>query len=220
MNTMTTLSLADLATTRPSASRILHRHGLDFCCGGQRRLNEACADRGLDAEAILAEIDAADAAPVARNWNERPLRELIDFIVDHYHARLRVELPELVLLAAKVENRHADRDDAPHGLALHLRQVHAAVLEHLEKEEQVLFPLILHGMGSRAAAPVRAMEDEHDDHAANLRVLRDLTHDLTLPADACKSWQALYLRLTQLELELMEHIHLENNVLFPRALCE
>ena len=213
-------TLARLATTWPAASRVFHRHGLDFCCGGNRPLAVACAERGFDPTAILDEIVSDGARPAAEDWNTRPVSELIDFVVDHYHARLRVELPQLVELARKVENRHGARDDAPLGLTAHLRAVHAAVLEHLEKEEQVLFPLVRNGMGSRAAAPVRAMEHEHDDHAVNLRRTRDLTGDLTPPADACESWRALYLRLNELELELMEHIHLENNVLFPRALCE
>lgn len=218
MQTTTTQSLADLATTWPAASRILHRHGLDFCCGGKRSLDEACAERGLDPATVLDEIVSDAHTAPDTDWNQRPLDELVAFVVDHYHARLRVELPELVALARKVEARHAERPDVPSGLAAHLHQMHAAVLEHLEKEEQVLFPLVLNGMGPRAAAPVRAMEQEHDDHAVNLRRIRTLTADLTTPDDACNSWQALYLRLDQLELELMEHIHLENNVLFPRAL--
>jgi len=216
MNAETTL--AELATTWPAASRILHRHGLDFCCGGARSLREACDERGLEATAVLDEIATDGTTADGVDWSTRPLGELIDFVVEHYHARLREELPDLLRLAVKVEERHGHRDDAPIGLADHLRMVHAAVLEHLEKEERVLFPMIRQGMGPRASAPVRAMEHEHDDHATNLRRIRALTDDLTLPADACKSWQALYLRLTQLELELMEHIHLENNLLFPRAL--
>ena len=215
----TTTTLADLATTRPGASRVLHRLGLDFCCGGDRSLDETCAERGLDPSSVLEEIEREDATPPKVDWTTAPIEDLVAFIVDHYHRRLREELPELVSLALKVEAVHAERDDVPTGLAAHLKSVHAAVLEHLAKEEQVLFPLIVNAMGRRAAAPVRAMESEHDDHALNLRFTREITNDLTPPADACKTWRALYLRLTQLELELMEHIHLENNVLFPRALC-
>lgn len=219
MHASTTESLATLATRWPAGSRILHRHGLDFCCGGKRSLDEACAERGLEAPAVLAEI-VSDTRHNTADWERRPLPELIEFVVGHYHARLREELPELVALARKVETRHAGRPDAPDGLAAHLKAMHEAVLEHLDKEEQVLFPLVLNGMGARAAAPVRAMEHEHDDHAVNLQRVRELTADLTAPPDACPTWQALYLRLDELELELMRHIHLENNILFPRALNE
>lgn len=213
-------TLAELATTRPAASRVFHRHRLDFCCGGKRALDEACLERGLDPAAVLAEIERESVGPAARDWQSAPLAELVDLIVGHYHARLRIELPELLAMATKVETVHAEKATCPTGLARHLQNVHDAVHDHLDKEEQVLFPMILQGLGARAAAPVRAMEHEHDDHAVNLRRTRELTDDLTVPAEACGTWRALYLRLSQLELELMEHIHLENNVLFPRALCE
>ena len=93
------------------------------------------------------------------------------------------------------------------------------MLEHLAKEEQVLFPLILGGRGRMAGGPISAMESEHDDHAASLRETRRLTADLVAPDEACTTWRALYLRLGALEAELMDHIHLENNVLFRRVLA-
>lgn len=218
--TESSTTLAELATTWPAASRIFHHHRLDFCCGGHRSFEVACAERGIDAKALLAEITADGRTDDQKDWQHAPLDELVAFIVGHYHERLRMELPDLVALSSKVETRHTERDECPKGLTRHLSEVHAAVLDHLEKEEKVLFPMILAGMGKNASGPVRAMEHEHDDHAVNLRRIRALTHDLVAPDDACDSWRALYLRLSQLELELMEHIHLENNVLFPRALCE
>ncbi|MGE5358453.1 MAG: hemerythrin domain-containing protein, partial [Bacteroidales bacterium] len=102
--------------------------------------------------------------------------------------------------------------------ASHLREVHDSVRMHLAKEENVLFPMLAGGMGRMAAGPIRVMEMEHDDHRENLMRIRALTADLTAPEEACTSWRALYLRLDALEGDLMEHIHLENNVLFPRAL--
>jgi len=218
---LTSKTLADLATTYPAASRIFHRLGLDYCCGGQRTLNEACQAGRLDPAEILAEIQSENPqAGAPQGWPERPLAELADFIEARYHADLRRELPELIALAEKVEARHADKPTRPQGLAAHLKQVHGAVLDHLMKEERILFPMIRAGRGSQAAGPVQVMEHEHKDHAANLRRIRELAHDLNPPAEACTSWKALYLRLARLEADLMEHIHLENNVLFPRALCE
>ncbi|MFB3855420.1 MAG: iron-sulfur cluster repair protein YtfE [Vicinamibacterales bacterium] len=212
-------TLAELATSHPAASRVFHDLGLDFCCGGRRPLAEACEERGLDAATVIEAIEAEERkAPDAPRWDIRPIPELVSFIVEHYHARLRSELPELIALAAKVEDRHADKPSRPVGLRDHLQSVHQAVLSHLAKEEQVLFPMIVSGMGRMAAGPVRVMEVEHDDHARNLARTRALTADLTAPAEACASWRALYLRLGELEADLMEHIHLENNVLFPRVL--
>jgi regulator of cell morphogenesis and NO signaling len=216
-----TATLADLAVVLPAASRVFHRHGLDFCCHGTRPLAEACAPRGLDPRAVLAEIDAeqrqAEGGP---RWDERPVAELATHIEAHYHARLRTELPELVALAAKVEGRHAEKASCPHGLRAHLEAVHQNVLEHLAKEERVLFPMIRAGRGRMARGPIQVMESEHQDHAADLRHTRELTAELSAPEEACPSWRALYLRLHAFEAELMEHIHLENNVLFRRVLAD
>ncbi len=216
----TRTTLADLAVHHPAASRVFHRHGLDFCCHGGRPLAEACADRGLEPGAILGEIEAESAtSDAAVRWDERPIRELVDHIQGYYHRRLRAELPELVALAKKVEARHAEKASCPRGLAGHLEAVHASVLEHLAKEEQILFPMIRSGRARFAAGPIQVMEAEHLDHAEGLARTRALPADLTAPEEACPSWRALYLRLGELEAELMEHIHLENNVLFRRVLA-
>lgn len=214
-----TSTLADLAVSHPAASRVFHRHGLDFCCHGRRPLGEACAERGLAPESVIAEIAAEEAVSPGESWSERPLAELARHIVDHYHQRLRVELPELISLAAKVETRHGEKESCPRGLRAHLEEMYQSVLEHLAKEEQVLFPMIAAGRLQHAAGPVHVMEAEHDDHAVALRHTRSLTADLVAPKEACPTWRALYLRLDAFEAELMEHIHLENNILFRRALA-
>ena len=214
-----TNTLADLATTHPEAAHVFYRLGLDFCCGGRRSLSDVCAERGLDAPAVLAAIEAAEHHD-ARRWDREPLPNLIAFIVDTYHRRLRQSFPELIGMAEKVEARHRDKASCPRGLAAHLAEMHESVLDHLAKEERVLFPLIASGHGRFAAGPVHVMEREHDDHASALETLRRLTTDFEPPAEACVTWRALYLGLRQLEEELMVHIHLENNVLFQRALVE
>lgn len=213
-------TLAELAVRHPAASRVFHRHGLDFCCHGRRPLAEACEERGLTPAGVIAEIKGEEAtAPDLPRWDERPLAELVHHIVDLYHQRLRVELPELVSLAAKVEARHAEKASCPRGLRAHLEETYQSVIEHLAKEEQILFPMILAGRGRMAAGPIHVMEAEHDDHAKNLRETRRLTADLVAPEEACPTWRALYLRLAAFEAELMDHIHLENNVLFRRVLA-
>jgi regulator of cell morphogenesis and NO signaling len=217
---LSNITLADLAVTHPAASRVFHRHGLDFCCHGRRPLAEACAERGLAVEEIVAEIaDEQSGAEGLPRWDERPIPELVRHIVDYYHLRLRGELPDLVSLAARVESRHAKKASCPRGLRVHLEEVQRAVLQHLAKEEQVLFPMILGGRATYAAGPIHVMESEHRDHAENLQKTRALTADLVAPEEACPTWRALYLRLVQLEADLMEHIHLENNVLFRRVLA-
>ncbi len=213
-------TLADLAVAYPAASRVFPRHGLDFCCHGRRPLAEACSERGLRVSGVLDEIKGEEAsAPDLPRWDERPVAARVHHIVTVYHQRLRGELPELVSLAAKVEARHAEKASCPRGLHAHLEETYEAVMQHLAKEEQILFPMILAGRGRMAGGPVHVMEAEHDDHAESLRTIRRLTNDLVAPAEACPTWQALYLRLAAFESELMDHIHLENNVLFRRVLA-
>jgi regulator of cell morphogenesis and NO signaling len=217
----TNTTLAELAIKHPAASKIFYAHGLDFCCGGNRPLEEACRERGLTAPIILAAIDAEDrTCKDVPRWENRPLVDLITHIVTFYHRRIREELPQLIAMSEKVEQAHDDNLSRPAGLSDHLTAVRNAVLEHLEKEENIPFPMILSGRGAHAAAPIHMMEVEHKDHAENLRTIRAITRDLAAPANACTTWRALYVRLGAFEAELMEHIHLENNLLFRRALCE
>ena len=214
-------TLADLATTHPAAARVFYRHGLDFCCGGRRPRSDVCAERGLDAATVIAAIESeerlTDDDP---RWDLEPLTNLMAFIVNTYHRRLRESLPELIHMAEKVETRHGDKASCPKGLATLLIAMNECVLEHLSKEERVLFPLIANGQGRIAVGPVHIMEMEHEEHARALESVRRLTNNFEPPAEACVTWRALYLGLQQLEEELMLHIHLENNVLFRRALVE
>lgn len=211
-------SLAELATTRPGAAGVFWRHGLDFCCHGQIALGEACRARGLEAEELLEELAAQGAERAFERWDRRPLAELVMHLLERYHARHRAELPPLIEMARKVERVHAAKPDVPRGLTALLERVAEELEQHMQKEEQVLFPLILSGRGRLAGMPIQAMEREHEDHGRNLAALRARTHDHVPPPEACNTWRALYLGLAELERELMQHIHLENNVLFPRAL--
>ncbi|MBN1852568.1 MAG: iron-sulfur cluster repair protein YtfE [Pirellulales bacterium] len=213
------LTLGELVTAKPTAAGVFHRHGLDFCCGGKQPFAEACAAEGLDPELVLAEIaeSSADGVEDVR-WDTRPLDQLIHHIVRRYHASLKTQIPRLIDLAERVEQVHADKPDCPEGLADLLVQVREAVESHLAKEEQILFPLILAGRGQTALMPVQVLMQEHEDHGWNLARIRDITNNFALPEYACASWRELYRSLEQLERELMDHIHLENNILFPRAL--
>ncbi|HVW26621.1 MAG TPA: iron-sulfur cluster repair di-iron protein [Polyangiaceae bacterium] len=212
-------SLAEIATGHAAASRVFQRRRLDFCCHGSRSLSQACEDRGLDPESVIEEILGEEgAASKSADFHEQPLDEIVAHIVEHYHQRLRAELPALVTMAKRVEARHGDKPSCPHGLARHLEKMQHELFRHLDKEERALFPTIVLGQGRLAATPIRVMESEHEEHAAAVAETRKRTDDYTPPPEACPTWRALYLRLEEFELELMEHVHLENHVLFPRAL--
>jgi regulator of cell morphogenesis and NO signaling len=154
-------------------------------------------------------------------WEHRSQAELADHIEAHYHAGLRRDLPPLIEAARKVERVHAHKPDVPTGLADVLTEFFSEMQSHMAKEEKILFPMIRRGeRGEAVYMPVRVMEGEHDSHREQLVKIRELTHDLQLPAHACATWTALYHGLETVEAELMQHIHLENNILFSRAVRE
>jgi len=212
-------SLAEIARDQPSSTQVFLRHRLDFCCGGRRSLGEACARAGLDAAQILHELAEAAARPgPSDGWARRSLAELANYIEHHYHAALRRDLPSLIEAAHKVERVHAAKPGVPAGLGAVLARFALELEDHMRKEERVLFPLVRQGArGELVYLPVRMMEREHDGHAAHLAELRRLTGDLAPPPHACATWRALYHGLARIEEDLMQHIHLENNVLFPRV---
>lgn len=222
MTDITTSTVASLATEHPLATRIFARHGIDFCCGGGRPLKEVCEEKGLDVSKVLDEIrqELTSAEEPEQRWDSEPLDKLIQHILATYHRPLDEELPRLEGMAVKVLEVHRDKD--PEGLA-ELVAVFAglkAELEHhMAKEEQILFPMILNGQGSMAGGPISVMEHEHESAGAALRRLRGLTDNYTVPAEACNTWRALWHGLEALERSLHQHIHLENNILFPRALA-
>ena len=211
--------LSELAATRAGASRVFARHRLDFCCHGNVTVAEACVKAGLDAADLIAELRAEErVATDFRSWVTEPLTGVIDHVLTRFHEPLRQELPRLVRMAERVEAVHGHRDDAPGGLGAHLTEMTTELELHMQKEERILFPLVRDGHGGAALAPIRMMEQEHEDLAGQLARTRSLTGDMVPPDDACGTWRALYAGLIDLELDLMEHVHLENAVLFPRAL--
>ena len=211
--------LGELAAANPSATRVFLRHRLDFCCGGRRTLAEACERAGLDSAAIVAELEQeATRGDSSVRWESRSQTELADHIESHYHAGLRRDLPPLIEAARKVERVHASKPGVPTGLADVLTEFFDEMQTHMGKEEKILFPMIRRGARAEGVyMPVRMMESEHDSHREQLAKIRELTDDLRLPAHACATWTALYHGLETIEAELMQHIHLENNILFSRA---
>ncbi|MGD9548418.1 MAG: iron-sulfur cluster repair di-iron protein [Candidatus Krumholzibacteriia bacterium] len=214
--------VGQLAAQYPLATRVFARHGIDFCCGGGEPLGAVCAGKGLETATILAEIaqELEVADENADRWDTAPLETLIDHILVTYHQPLYEELPRLESMARKVLDVHRDKD--PERLSelfsLYL-EIQAELKQHMMKEEQILFPMIRQGQGARTGGPVAVMEKEHEAVGEALRRMRELTDDFTVPAEACNTWRALWHGLAALEKDLHQHIHLENNILFPRALA-
>ena len=148
-----------------------------------------------------------------------PAEQLIAHILSRYHARHREQLPELIRLASRVEHVHGARENCPNGLAEHLHNMQQELESHMLKEEQILFPALLDGVGQSAAAPISVLRMEHEQHGEALQRILDLTNNIIPPSNACNTWRALYRGLDELRNDLMQHIHLENNVLFANALA-
>jgi len=224
-------ALATIALRNDAYAAALDRLGLDFCCRGTRTLAEACKATGLDVEKVLAELRAASArnaaAAVASDWNDRPVPVVIDFIVDTHHAYTRSAIARITPLLAKVAGRHGQR----HAELVRVSAAFASLVEEMEphmlREDGVLFPYIRALAGPEGAPPppfgtvrnpVRRMMQEHDRAGELLAEIADATGNFTAPADACTSYRALYAALAELRIDLMKHVSIENNVLFPRAL--
>ncbi|QVM98921.1 hemerythrin domain-containing protein [Pseudomonas sp. SORT22] len=145
--------------------------------------------------------------------------ELIAHILTRYHDRHREQLPELIRLARRVEQVHGGHAQCPNGLADHLQDMQQELEGHMLKEEQVLFPMLQRGMGRQAGAPIQVMRMEHDQHGEALERLSLLTNDISAPEGACNTWRTLYRGLAEFREDLLQHIHLENDVLFVKALA-
>ena len=222
-------TVADIATASPATIPVFQHHQIDFCCGGKIPLAEACQVRGLDPGAVLAELQAVTRPATAEpSWADAPLRDLIAHIQRRYHEHLRVELPRLDAMVDRVVSRHGDH--LPETL-LPLQTTFTALrdelLDHMLKEDRVLFPAIVaietgQGPVSPDAAawldgPIAAMEAEHEQAGAALADLRARTNGYAPPDWACPTFRGLYFGLAQLETDMHLHVHLENHILFPRA---
>lgn len=220
--------VAEIAADIPATISVFQRHRIEFCCGGRIPVREVCERHGLDEYSLLRELEeAATPAEDDRDWRDASVTALIAHIQQRYHAPLRDELPRLQAMLTRVVERHGDR----HGERLYsLRDVFEKlqrdVLSHLHKEDTVVFPFMRRidadpsphvTQATWLTAPVQVMEAEHAAVGAALGRIRSLTDDYVAPAGAGPTFRGLYHGLKQLEADMQVHVHLENEILFPRA---
>jgi regulator of cell morphogenesis and NO signaling len=212
-------TVAELVLERPARARALEELGLDYCCGGKRSLTEACASRGVDQATALAALEAVTGpAPEGEaDWTEAPLAELCDHIANVHHARTRTELPRLSGLIATILRVHGDVRPELEQVQATFTGLRSELEEHMTAEEERLFPLCRSGAELDAGA-VALLEDEHQAAGDALEELRALTDGFDVAQALCNTHRATLDGLRELELELHQHIHEENNVLFPRVL--
>ena len=235
MTIATTKTVGEIAAEMPNATREFEKLGIDYCCGGNRTLGEACANARISVDEALERLEKSMIAATqdsSKDWQNQPLADLIAHITSTHHAFVRQECPRIEALAAKVVAVHGKN----HPGLLQVQGTFSALAEelsvHLMKEEQILFPYVIRleesfvagepappAMFGTVVNPVRMMMQEHDSAGDALRTLRTVTQDYSAPGDACISYRTLYDALKGFEADLHQHIHLENNILFPRAVA-
>ncbi|MDO5697895.1 MAG: iron-sulfur cluster repair di-iron protein [Dermatophilus congolensis] len=221
-----TTTLGDLVTQDPRRAMVFERYGIDYCCNGQRPLDTAVQEAGLDLDEVSAAIDIADPPPPAQ-WQQLELAALAHDIVDTHHAYLWEQMPELELLVNRVAGVHGENHPELMRVQEAYLQAIADLDQHLTREERVLFPAISKLEKAQAPVsfafgtlsnPINQMLAEHDVVGDLFKEMNALTNGFTVPDDGCASYTAMLAGLKAMELDLHEHIHKENNILFPRVL--
>jgi len=226
----TTLKISDpvgeWVISHPATSRVFEQHGIDYCCGGNRPLEEACSKGKINAQAELTEVVSTDGSQPQDDFSAKSMTEMCDAIVATHHEYLKRELPRLTQLVDKVTSVHGDQHDWLITLKTVYTQLRDELNLHMFKEEQILFPAIrtieqsgqvpTFPFGS-VDNPIRMMEHEYDVAGQALRDIRAASSEFTLPEDGCNTFRAMLDGLRELEADLHQHIHKESNILFPRA---
>ena len=224
-----TKSVRELAVEIPNATRVFENLGIDYCCGGHRSLEEACTAANVSVDEVARSLQGqSDLQPEPpRDWRAAPMSELVDHIVEKHHAYVKSETPRLQALLKKVVGVHGKNHPELPRVQAAFSELAGELASHLMKEEQILFPYLRQTSGRKECGascfgsvqnPIRVMMMEHDGAGEKLREMREATNHYTLPGDACFSYSTLFSALQEFEKDLHQHIHLENNILFPRAI--
>lgn len=219
-------TVGEIAAKDMRKAEVFKKMGIDFCCGGKKTLKEAAAEAGLTEAQVEEELQRSEtmgSGQVVHDFDTWDLGFLADYIYNVHHKYVRENGPIIEQLAEKVTSRHGAAHPELFEVAKTIKRVVADMYSHQQKEERVLFPAIkaLESNGGTTfgiGGPVQMMEADHDDAGNELKALRKLTNDYTLPADACNSYTYLFDKIQEFENDLFQHIHLENNILFPKAL--
>jgi regulator of cell morphogenesis and NO signaling len=228
----TTGTIRDFVTDDFRTAAVFDKYGLDFCCGGGLPLEDACRKKGIDPESLKRDLATVMAVPACGIDNPVlwETDRLIDHIIGTHHAYVRNTLPTIVKHARKVAGVYGAARPETVAIADHMEHVAMDMADHMDREEKILFPYIrkmaaaaLRGTApppapfGSVASPIRMMEAEHQAAGDEMADVRRLSGEYTPPADACTTFRVLYEELAQFEADLHRHVHLENNILFPRA---
>lgn len=228
----TTESVGDWVAADFRLANVFTKYGIDFCCGGDVPVGQACAEKGISVETLLRDVQTAQAtAAVGEQYNDWSIDFLSDYIVNQFHAYTRRMLPQIVEYAGAVANAHGAQHPETITIAALLPPLAEEMLDHMDSEEELLYPYIKQlvqqgATGSPLKPPafgsaeilIEEMDREHEETGDVLEELVELSDGFTVPDDACNTYRALYGFLTEFEATTKKHIHLENNILFPKAI--
>jgi regulator of cell morphogenesis and NO signaling len=232
MNFSTETRVNEIALSNPGARRVLEDAGVDYCCGGGKSLQDACLHAGVTADEILNRLrqNTGLTGPADTEWTSAPLAELTQHIRARHHQYVRDSIPRVRALLAKIREKHGAKHREIGEIERFFGNVAREMISHMQKKEQILFPYIdalersVNGSGSveppffqTVRNPIHATMQEHDVAGELVRQIRRASNDYKAPADTCTSHQAAYQELKQFEEDLHLHVHLENNILFPRG---
>src|SRR5450759_5394401 len=222
----------DIALSNPAATQALENAGLDNCCGGGKSLHEGCLDVDVPAEEILSRLreNSKDVSPDEASWTSALLSDLTRHIREKHHRYVREAILRVQTLLDKVKAKHGENHPEITDIERLFTEVGREMIMHMQKEEQILFPYIdalervtsVHSsveppFFQTVVNPIHAMMKEHDAAGELVKQIRKASSEYTAPADACTSYKALYQDLREFEADLHQHVHLENNILFPRS---
>ncbi len=223
-------TLGEIAAKDLRKAEVFKKYGIDFCCGGKKTVKEACAEKGIDVTIVEQELQQADKVVTSHPipYNEWNLDFLADYILNTHHTYVRKNLPDLVAYAKKVAEVHGSQHPELHKIKSLVDEVNAELTSHMVTEEEVLFPavkqlVLAHKNGQKIDTReleknIKSLESEHQLVGKNMAEIRVLSKDYTLPSDSCASYALLFKMLDEFENDLHLHIHLENNILFKKAL--
>lgn len=228
------LTIGEMVVADYRKAEVFRKYGIDYCCGGKKSLEETCQKKGLDPQVVQKELNEVAKKPIDghQDFNTWEIDALASYILEKHHSYVAQTLPMLYELTAKVARVHGERHPELVEIAAHFDAVAQELQMHMHKEERVLFPYIIQMAAAQrdntplappffgsVANPIQMMEAEHESAGGEMEEIRRLSADFTPPTDACTSYRVLFAKLNEFEQDLHQHVHLENNILFPKSIA-
>jgi regulator of cell morphogenesis and NO signaling len=221
-------TISQIVTDHHQTAPVFEKYGIDFCCKGKRPLIDACAEKQLNKEQVVLELEnAITTGKAITDFNKMSLAALADYIVQVHHSYVKFNMPQIYQYVGKVASKHGDRYPFMKEVFTLFSEIQDELSQHMMKEERILFPRIkqLETEGATGSTleffqgPIDVMEAEHDRAGTIMQKIRELTNNYTPPADACTTFRLSLSSLQAFEADLHQHVHLENYILFPKTLA-